>query len=51
MCDRRSLSVPTPFIEIRVGGLHLTVQRLPIRLITFLATLGTSAGATLFIGR
>jgi hypothetical protein len=51
MCDRPSLSTAVPFVEIRIGGLHLTVQRLPIRLMVFLAALGTSAGSTLFLGR
>ncbi|MFC7900177.1 hypothetical protein ACFUV1_08470 [Streptomyces griseoincarnatus] len=42
---------PAPLVEIRVGSLHLTIERLPIRLVTFLATLAGSAGATLLISR
>ncbi|MCX4777698.1 hypothetical protein [Streptomyces sp. NBC_01264] len=34
-----------PFLEIRVRGFHLTVERIPYRLLTVLTTLGgTFAG-------
>ncbi|GLW01351.1 hypothetical protein [Streptomyces lavendulae] len=31
---------PRPFLEIRIGGLHLTVDRVPYRLLTLLTTFG-----------
>ncbi|SDG95847.1 hypothetical protein [Streptomyces griseoaurantiacus] len=51
MCDRPSLPTAAPFIDIRIGGLHLTVQRLPIRLMALLAALSASAGSTFFLSR
>lgn len=51
MQNRPSPPAPAPLIEVRVGPLHLTIQQLPIHLVTFLATLAGSAGATLLISR
>ncbi|WP_306324127.1 MULTISPECIES: hypothetical protein [unclassified Streptomyces] len=36
---------PPPFLELRVGGLHLTVRHVPYRLLALAAALGGS-GAT-----
>ncbi|MEU9055576.1 hypothetical protein AB0D37_35110 [Streptomyces sp. NPDC048384] len=40
-----------PLIEVRIGGLHVIIQRLPVRLLTFLTTLAGSAGASLWFSR
>ncbi|MFJ8085382.1 hypothetical protein ACIQ6Y_32970 [Streptomyces sp. NPDC096205] len=43
---------PTPFLELRIGGLHVTVQRLPYGVIAFLTTVGGAiSGATWIAGR
>ncbi|MGO4462763.1 hypothetical protein AB4039_36590 [Streptomyces sp. M-16] len=37
---------PRPFLEIRIRGLHLTVEHVPHRLLTLVTTLGGAfAGA------
>ncbi|MGW3038160.1 hypothetical protein ACWDCB_44130 [Streptomyces sp. NPDC001178] len=35
-----------PFLELRVGGLHLTVHHAPYRLLTFAAALIGGGGAS-----
>ncbi|MDX2707881.1 hypothetical protein PV350_34275 [Streptomyces sp. PA03-6a] len=36
---------PQPFLELRVGGLHLTVQHVPYKFLTLLVTAGGALGA------
>jgi hypothetical protein len=39
----------TPFLELRIGGLHVTIQRLPYGLIALATTIGgIISGATWF---
>lgn len=40
-----------PSFELRCGGLHLTIQRVPARLLTFLAVCGGSALTAWFTSR
>ncbi|MFD0359299.1 hypothetical protein ACFVHW_37015 [Streptomyces sp. NPDC127110] len=40
-----------PFLEIRVRGLHLTVERLPHRLLTAISTLGGAVAGALWYAR
>ena len=40
-----------PLIEIRIGDLHVIIQRLPVPLLTFLTTLTGSLGASLWLSR
>jgi hypothetical protein len=44
MADNRTHAKPTPAIELRCGGLHLTIQRVPGWLV---AALATAAGSGL----
>ncbi|MFF0448890.1 hypothetical protein ACFYT4_21190 [Streptomyces sp. NPDC004609] len=45
-------SRPRPYAEIRVGGLRITAERLPVRLLTALAAAVTSGlGTWLLSGR
>lgn len=37
MARRVCMSDETPYLEFRIGGLRLTVQRRPVRLLTALA--------------
>ncbi len=37
---------PQPFMEFRVGGVHLVVQRPPVRLLSAVVTLVSTALAT-----
>lgn len=37
MARRACMSDETPYLEFRIGGLRLTVQRRPVRLLTALA--------------
>ncbi|GCD99698.1 hypothetical protein [Embleya hyalina] len=47
---RPHTATPRPFLELRVGGLHLTVQHLPHRLVTVAAAVLGSVG-TIWLGR
>ncbi|MFF1321957.1 hypothetical protein ACFVZZ_21380 [Streptomyces chartreusis] len=40
-----------PLIEVRIGDLHVIIQRLPVPLLTFLTTLAGSVGASLWFSR
>uniref|UniRef100_UPI0031CDE4E4 hypothetical protein n=1 Tax=Streptomyces hawaiiensis TaxID=67305 RepID=UPI0031CDE4E4 len=40
-----------PALDIRVGGFRMTVQRMPVRLLTVLMTCGGSAFAAWFASR
>ncbi|WRZ96374.1 hypothetical protein OHB54_46345 (plasmid) [Streptomyces sp. NBC_01007] len=40
-----------PFLELRVGGLHLTVQRLPYSLLAMVTGLLGSMGGAIWLGR
>jgi hypothetical protein len=43
---------PVPFLELRIGGLHVTIQRLPYGVIAFATTIGGAiSGATWIAGR
>lgn len=43
---------PTPFFELRVGGCHLTIQRVPYGLIAFATAVGGAvSGVTWIAGR
>ncbi len=42
---------PRPFLELRVGGLHMTVQCVPRWLVTTLTTVAGSAFAAWFTSR
>ena len=45
MSDRNASEVDRcmPALDIRIGGFRMTVQRVPVRLLTFLATCSGSA--------
>jgi hypothetical protein len=38
-----------PFLELRIGGLHVTIQRVPYGLIAFAATVGGAIGSATWI--
>jgi hypothetical protein len=43
---------PVPFLDLRIGGLHVTIQRLPYGLIALATTVGGAiSGATWIAGR
>ncbi|MFI6284684.1 hypothetical protein ACIBCM_08005 [Streptomyces sp. NPDC051018] len=44
-------SRPRPYAEIRVGGLRITAERLPVRLLTALAAVASGLGTWLLSGR
>ncbi|MGW7468977.1 hypothetical protein ACWGJT_31010 [Streptomyces xantholiticus] len=45
MSDRSALELDRsmPALDIRIGGFRMTIQRVPVRLLAFLATCGGSA--------
>ena len=45
-----SNSSSAPLIEVHLGDFHLTIQRLPVPLLTFLTTLAGSVGTTIWFG-
>ncbi|MGW6405203.1 hypothetical protein [Streptomyces sp. NPDC055134] len=38
-----------PFLELRIGGVHLTVQHVPYRLLTLIATLSGALGGVTWL--
>lgn len=46
MTSQATTEQPLPFLELRVGGLHLTVRHVPYRLLTLMAALAGGGGAT-----
>jgi len=40
-----------PAVDLRLGGLRLTIQRLPYPLLTFLTGIAGSAGGAMWFGR
>ena len=40
-----------PFFELRIGGLHLTVQRFPYRFLTVVTALSSAAGTGMLFSR
>lgn len=49
---RTRKSPAPPFLELRVGGVHLVIQRVPYRLLAVLSSVASAAGgAVWFSGR
>ncbi|MFE3767034.1 hypothetical protein ACFXPI_35365 [Streptomyces sp. NPDC059104] len=42
---------PRPFLEIRIQGLHLTVEHVPYRLLTLVTTLGGAVAGVVWYPR
>ncbi|MDG4859034.1 hypothetical protein P8605_12865 [Streptomyces sp. T-3] len=46
-----STGEPTPFLDLRIGGLHVTIQRIPYRLLALLTAVGGTASGATWLGR
>jgi len=42
---------PSPFLELRIGGVQLTVQRVPYSLLAVVTGLATSMAGAIWLGR
>lgn len=50
MAEQSAEANSTAFMELRVGGCHLAIQKVPYRFLTFVVTVGTAVG-TWFLAR
>ncbi|WP_199930614.1 hypothetical protein [Streptomyces sp. CB02923] len=41
---------PTPFLELRIGGVHVVVQHMPYRLLAVLSSVAGAAGGAFWVG-
>ncbi|MBQ0867351.1 hypothetical protein [Streptomyces sp. RK75] len=51
MADKSRLAQQAPFLDLRIGGLHVTVQTVPYRLLALIATVAGSVGGATWLGR
>ncbi|MFD7665704.1 hypothetical protein [Streptomyces sp. NPDC059788] len=40
---------PTPFLELRVGGVHVVIQHMPYRLLAVLSSLAGAVGGAYWV--
>ncbi|MFI6663087.1 hypothetical protein ACIBL8_47300 [Streptomyces sp. NPDC050523] len=48
---QRPTEKTVPFLELRIGGVHLTVQRVPYSVLAVVTGLATSMGGAIWLGR
>jgi hypothetical protein len=46
----RSVQKETPFLELRIGGLHLPVQRVPYPVLALVTGVAGSMGSAIWLG-
>ncbi|NEA68670.1 hypothetical protein [Streptomyces sp. SID12488] len=51
MTTRKRPSEQLPFLDLRIGGLHLTVQRVPYSVLALISGVGGSLGGVIWLGR
>ncbi|WP_331736535.1 hypothetical protein OG426_54740 (plasmid) [Streptomyces canus] len=51
MSKQHPAEKPAPFLELRIGGVYLIIQRVPYSVLAVVTGLATSMGGAIWLGR